>query len=90
MNTKIKSKYRKFWYVCFNPYAEIGKIQKRHKTLGSALMEADRLAHIENKKIHVLKLIGTMEYTNMGPQWHERKSQSLLSSIKDRVSSIIG
>lgn len=50
MLTKNKSKYRKSWYVCFNPYAESGKIQKLHKTLESAIMETGRLTCIEKSE----------------------------------------
>lgn len=57
------------WWMCLNPYAEGQKPQKRHESFESARAEACRLCLVTGRKIHVLKLAGTMHMT---PFWEER------------------
>jgi hypothetical protein len=59
------------WWLCFNPYPEGEKPTVRHASYGEAQKEAARLAKLTGKKIHVLKLAGTMHPPG-GCKWEER------------------
>ena len=59
------------WWLCFNPYPEGEKPTFRHASFGEAQKEASRLAKLTGKKIHVLKLAGTMHPPG-GCKWEER------------------
>jgi DNA repair exonuclease SbcCD ATPase subunit len=59
------------WWLCFNPYPEGDKPTVRHASFGEAQKEAARLAKLTGKKIHVLKLAGTMHPPG-GCKWEER------------------
>jgi hypothetical protein len=59
------------WWLCFNPYPEGNKPTFRHASFGEAQKEAARLAKLTGRKIHVLKLAGTMHPPG-GCKWEER------------------
>lgn len=51
---------KKTWWMVFNPYPEGHKPEIRHESFGEAQKEAARVSQLTGKKIHVLKLVGTM------------------------------
>lgn len=60
--------------MCLNPYTEGHKPQRRHETFEEAQIEAQRLCVKTGRKIHVLKLVGTMHPpTPPAPTWEERE-----------------
>lgn len=59
------------WWACFNPYPEGDKPVVRHETFESAKAEAERLAVRTRRKIHVLKVVGTM-HPPAGCFWENR------------------
>jgi DNA repair exonuclease SbcCD ATPase subunit len=59
------------WWLCFNPYPEGDKPTFRHASFGEAQKEAARLAKLTGRKIHVLKLAGTM-HPPCECKWEER------------------
>jgi hypothetical protein len=58
-------------WLCFNPYPEGNKPTFRHASFGEAQKEAARLAKLTGRKIHVLKLAGTM-HPPCECKWEER------------------
>lgn len=64
----------KVWYMVFNPYPDGKKPTVRHETLRSATIEAERVCLLTGKKIHVLKIVGTMHPPKMpAATWSERE-----------------
>jgi hypothetical protein len=59
--------------MCLNPYPNGTKPRIQHESLESAQIEAARLCRVMGKKIHVLKLVGTM-HPPVEPEvfWEER------------------
>lgn len=47
------------WWCVFNPYPTGKKPLVRHETKEAAVSEAQRLAHKEGRKMHVLRCEGT-------------------------------
>jgi hypothetical protein len=61
----------KTWWMVFNPYPEGEKPTCRHESYVEAVAEAGRLCAKTGKKIHVLKLVGTM-HPQIDVRWEDR------------------
>ena len=59
------------WWMCLNPYPDGQKPRVQHETFESAKAEASRLCRVMGRKIHVLKLVGTMHPPVVPEVWWE-------------------
>jgi hypothetical protein len=59
------------WWLCLNPYPEGEKPSVYHATLADAKAEAERLASKTGKKIHVVRIVGTV-CPPKAARWEER------------------
>ena len=59
----------KTWWMVYNPYPDGGKPTVRHDSQPEAVIEAKRVCLKIKKKVHVLKVIGTVYPPTSKPEF---------------------